>query len=209
MTTANPGNAGSPLAAALSKAQGQIKGAKKDADNPFFKSKYADLASTWDACREALSANELAITQVPDMIDGILHLRTTLHHSSGETISGTMIMQLSDKANAQQLGSLITYYRRYALSAIVGIAPEDDDGNSASETHIKTKSPAEKWAASKPGTDQDVKKIADRIDRAKSFEGVQEIIDENGQFLGDLAESHPKWHKALQEKIDAKRISLA
>lgn len=197
------------LAEALSKAQGQIKAAIKDAENPFFKSNYADLASVWNACREALSANGLAVTQVPDMIDGILHLRTTLMHASGETISGAMIMQLSDKANAQQLGSLMTYYRRYALSAMVGVAPEDDDGNSASETHVKTKSSAQKFAEAKPGLEADIKALAASIEKAATQEAIQELIDENGQMIGDLGYSHPNWHKALIQKIDKRRAELS
>ena len=51
------------LAAALAKAQGEIKGAKKDESNPFYKSKYADLASVWEAIRDPLSKNSLAVIQ--------------------------------------------------------------------------------------------------------------------------------------------------
>lgn len=119
------------ISAALSKAQGQIKGAVKDAANPFFKSKYADLASVWEACREALTANELAVTQVNDVSDnGSVIVETMLSHSSGEYITGRLAMTPKD-TSPQGIGSCITYARRYALAAIVGVAPEDDDGNVA------------------------------------------------------------------------------
>jgi hypothetical protein len=121
------------LAEALAKAQGAIEGAKKDSANPFFKSKYADLASVWDACRKALSENALSVVQTTDSIGDLSDLvivNTRLCHSSGEWIEGRLIMK-PVKADPQGIGSCLTYARRYALSAMVGIAPEDDDGNAA------------------------------------------------------------------------------
>lgn len=121
------------LAAALSKAQGSMTGATKHADNPFFKSKYADLASVWDACREPLSTNGLAVVQTVDDANdnGRIAVETVLMHASGEWISGRIAMK-PVKDDPQAFGSAITYARRYGLQAIVGIAPEDDDGNAAS-----------------------------------------------------------------------------
>lgn len=119
------------LAEALSKAQGAIKNALKDSANPFFKSKYADLASVWEACRKELSENGLSVVQVPETAEGRISIKTILMHSSGEWITGDLAM-LPVKDDPQGVGSCITYARRYALSAFVGIAPEDDDGNAAS-----------------------------------------------------------------------------
>jgi hypothetical protein len=119
------------LAAALAKAQGAMNGAKKDAKNPFFKSQYADLASVWDACRAPLSANGLAVIQTTGGQAGAVEVITTLAHTSGEWIRGVLALH-PVKADPQGIGSAITYARRYALAAIVGIAPEDDDGNAAS-----------------------------------------------------------------------------
>lgn len=120
------------LAAALSKAQGEIKGAKKDADNPYFKSKYADLSSVWDACRDALSANGLSVLQAARSIEGGVEVETLLMHASGEWVSETLALPVQ-KADAQGFGSALTYCRRYGLSAMIGIAPEDDDGNAAAK----------------------------------------------------------------------------
>lgn len=119
------------LSLALSKAQGMIKGALKDSANPFFKSKYADLESVWDACREPLSSNELAVIQLSDETDKGIIVDTVLSHSSGEWISGRMFIPITAKLDAQTVGSACTYARRYSLQMIVGIAPIDDDGNSA------------------------------------------------------------------------------
>lgn len=118
------------LAAALSKAQADITGALKDSSNPFFKSKYADLASCWDACRKQLAANGLCVIQTTGMTDAGLVLITTLAHSSGEWIQGHLPVAVKDNGPQAQ-GSGITYARRYALAAIVGLAQIDDDAEAA------------------------------------------------------------------------------
>ena len=119
------------LALALSKAQASITGALKDSANPFFKSKYADLASCWDACRRQLTDNGLCVIQTTDMTDGgYAMVRTTLAHSSGQWIAGVLPVKAKDDSPQAQ-GSGITYARRYALAAIVGLAQIDDDAEAA------------------------------------------------------------------------------
>ena len=104
------------LAAALSKAQASITGALKDSANPFFKSKYADLASCWDACRRQLTENNLAIIQtVEPSADDVL-LVTTLAHSSGEWMASRLPIRAKDNSPQAQ-GSAITY--ALCLRAIV------------------------------------------------------------------------------------------
>lgn len=126
------------LAAALAKAQGQMKGAIKDSANPFFKSKYADLASVVEAIRAAFSANGLSYIQTVEPSDkDEVRVETTLLHSSGEWISCGVLSLPVSKVDAQGYGSALTYARRYSLSAAVGVAPEDDDGNAASAAKPK------------------------------------------------------------------------
>ena len=124
------------LAAALAKAQGSLNAALKDSKNPHLKNKYADLASIWNAAREPLAANELAVIQTTERDEGGQHLVTTLAHSSGEWIRGQLTIG-TDGANKgvnlnQALGSSISYMRRYALAAIVGVIQDDDDAQSYS-----------------------------------------------------------------------------
>ncbi len=132
------------LATALSKAQGQITGALKDSSNPFFKSKYADLASCWDACRKQLSENGLAVIQTTCFAfqqgcnDPVLV--TTLTHSSGQWIRGCLPIKAKDDGPQAQ-GSGITYARRYALAAIVGLAQIDDDAEAATDRGNEKKRP--------------------------------------------------------------------
>ncbi len=115
---------------ALARAQGQIKNASKDSVNPHFKSKYADLASIWEACKEALVKNGIAVTQWPIASDDQkLHLITRIAHK-GEWMQACIAIPM-DKQNAHGVGSAITYAKRYALAAALGVADEDDDGNSA------------------------------------------------------------------------------
>jgi hypothetical protein len=125
------------LSASLAKAQGQIEGAVKGKENPHFKSKYADLAAVWEACREALTANGLAVIQSPGPIaEGRLEMTTMLVHSSGEWIMGALTIPLG-KVDAQAYGSAVTYARRYALAAFVGVSSADDDGNEAAKAAPK------------------------------------------------------------------------
>jgi len=135
------------LAAALAKAQGAITDALRDSENPFFKSKYADLASVWEACRKPLSANGLSVLQAVSSENGEYALETVLLHSSGQFMGNTIKLMLKD-ATMQGIGSAITYARRYQLAAFVGVAPDDDDdGNAASG---KT----EKQVSSQPAVDK-------------------------------------------------------
>ncbi len=121
------------LAAAMSKVQASVEGAIKGKANPAFKgTKYADLRSVWEACREQLVANGMSVLQFPgEMIDGRMTLTTQLCHESGEWMRAPLSIPLS-KVDAQGYGSAVTYARRYALASVVGVCPEDDDGNAAS-----------------------------------------------------------------------------
>jgi hypothetical protein len=125
---------GSALARALAKAQAVMEGASKDKTNPAFKSRYADLASVWDACRGPLTSNGLAVVQLVTSADKTsVTVETRLLHEGGESLSSTLTLPV-EKATAQGVGSAITYARRYGLSAMVGVAPDDDDdGNGASK----------------------------------------------------------------------------
>lgn len=130
------------LAAALVQVQATVDGARKDSENPAFKQagraiKYADLAAVWDACREQLVANGLTVVQFPgEMVENRMTMTTQLSHESGEWMRGTLSIPLS-KVDAQGYGSAVTYARRYALAAVVGVCPEDDDGNAASRPPAK------------------------------------------------------------------------
>lgn len=115
---------------ALIKAQGEFAPAVKAKVNPHFKSKYVPLDVVIDAIAEPLRNNGIAILQQTDIQDARTVLVTRLIHESGEWIAGRYPVH-PVKADPQGEGSALTYARRYALMALVGIAPEDDDGNAA------------------------------------------------------------------------------
>ncbi len=139
------------LAAALAAAQREIRSAEMDRENPHFRSRYATLASVWDACREPLASHGLSVSQAPSSTpakrvqvvearDGTssevtvscerVALDTVLLHSSGQWLASRIELVARD-SSPQAVGSAITYARRYALAALVGVAPDDDDGNDA------------------------------------------------------------------------------
>lgn len=118
------------IAAALCKFHSEVGKIKKENTNPFFKSKYADLSSILDVIEEPLHKNGLSFVQFPT---GEHEMMTMLMHTSGEWIKGSFTMKPT-KNDPQGLGSVITYQRRYALGAILGLnIDEDDDGNAASK----------------------------------------------------------------------------
>lgn len=119
------------LAKALSKFQGAVRSVPKTSLNPFYKSKYADLDAIWEMCRKPLSDNMLCLIQTPLEVEGKLYLETMLLHSTGEWLKAQLPIN-AQKSDPQSVGSAITYARRYAMSAMLGISTdEDDDANAA------------------------------------------------------------------------------
>lgn len=125
------------LAESLSKAQREMQPASKDAENPYFRSHYSTLSEVWDACREPLSKHGLSVTQLTEVEDGKLIIETILLHSSGEWLSGRLAMAIV-KNDPQSIGSLISYGRRYALAACVGVTSADDDAEGAMDRKKET-----------------------------------------------------------------------
>ncbi len=139
------------LATALAKAQGAMRFAIKDANNPFFKSKYADLSSIVEAIRESLAGNGLSYMQhLHPSEKHEVCVETIILHASGQWIScGTLTVPVS-KHDAQGFGSALTYARRYSLSAAVGVVADDDDGNAAAQAAPKAAAPAAPKAKTTP-----------------------------------------------------------
>ena len=125
------------LAKALAAAQAEIRNPQKEALNPHFKSRYTDLAGGLDAVRPVLAKHGLAIVQSTDMNGDMMMLTTRLLHSSGQWIESVYPVARFP-AQHQQIGSALTYSRRYSLFALAGVAgtDDDDDGNDASKEKI-------------------------------------------------------------------------
>jgi len=136
------------LSTALLSFQGAVDGVKRDSDNPFFKSKYADLEQVVDTARPHLQDAGIVFLQSPGLIrDGNLEMTTMLiHAATGEWIQGTGEIPLGKK-DPQGAGSAQTYAQRYHLMAMLGLPPTDDDGEGAMERQPANRRPV---AAEKP-----------------------------------------------------------
>lgn len=143
------------LAKAIAAAQAELSPVKKECKNPFYNSRYADLAAVWEALKP-FHKHGIAITQLPfDAGEGMVGIATQLTHESGEWISGSLALPVS-KDDAQGVGSAITYCRRYSLGCMTGVVTEeDDDGNSASQAKP---APAQKYQQNKAAN---AKKLAE------------------------------------------------
>lgn len=179
------------LAAALSTAQGEFPTVKKDAANPFFKSKYADLASIIEAVRPILAKYGLSFSHIPDAETSTVECM--IMHKSGQWLSGTYPIN-PVKTDPQGVGSCYTYAKRYSISAMLGIAvsDEDDDGERAMGRDIPSNRPKTPYNDSKVSTQGQDKQNAPQVnpDAAKAeaemelkrsaFEGVK------SRLLNDL-----------------------
>ncbi len=190
---------------ALVKAQSQIKHASKDGINPHFKSKYADLGAVFDACREALTKAGIAVTQWPaGSDDGKLHLITRLSHK-GEWMQCGMSIPM-DKQNAHGVGSAITYARRYALSAALGIvADEDDDGNAA-VAKPKTQAAQAKEFEPTPEAEDGAKAWVAQQRGALNIMAIAEDVKDwkrrAAKPLAKLETAYPELHTTLMDVYD-------
>ncbi|MEX0385835.1 ERF family protein [Spiribacter onubensis] len=126
-------NMSSNIAAAFVAAQKEFGKALKSADNPYFKSKYADLQAVSDAVMEPLNKHGIAVIQKTSPSQTGVLVETVFIHESGEQLSAGQLYLPAPKEDPQKYGGALTYARRYALMAACGIAPEDDDGNAASD----------------------------------------------------------------------------
>ena len=197
------------LAAALAKAQAEIKAVVKDAKNPFFKSSYATLNSVWDAIRQPLAKNGLSVTQLTSETEAGTLLETYLLHSSGQWLQSEMLLR-PNKNDVQGFGSALTYTRRYCLAAIVGAAPDDDDdGQAATEGDSKpTAAPAAKKAApAKPNGNGQKSTLT--LGQQKLFDAVQAATNNYYRHPAHMVKVIGKWPNfSSQDDIDS-AISVA
>lgn len=181
--------------AALAKAQAEIKNAKKSSDNPFFKSKYADLAEITETCRGPLTANAICVVQGTVSRDSKVGVRTMLGHSSGQWMACTALATPKDNG-PQSYGSVVTYLRRYSLASMTGVATEDDDGERAEGRDKSAKPPGANWGprsapANKVNRTLDPNDPGEAIDEATLHEVRTAAL---AKFAGKPSEAK-KWLK--------------
>ncbi|MCA3080569.1 MAG: ERF family protein [Rhodocyclaceae bacterium] len=168
---------------AMAAAQGDMGAVLKDAVNPHFKSKYADLATVCDAVIPALNKHGIAVIQAPGMDGNRVTLETILAHKGGAYMR-TVLEIAPTKTDPQGVGSAITYARRYALQSVAGVAPEDEDGNAAS---------------------QPVKKNASQVKKGGEYETFQKAIHAAQTpmeaALAFSQSDYPAWPQSFQDTV--------
>lgn len=208
----------SELFAALSKAQAEMQPALLSAENPYFKSRYADLTSLVQASRPALTKNGLAVIQqiLPDD-NGSMVMHTLLTHSSGQYITSRMRI-IPPKSDIQSLGSHITYLRRFSYASIVGIVTqdEDDDGETSvmsERQQYNTKGPSVKYDATQKEqkfetiTKDQLDEINYELSDPIVADLAEEIMDKMRiQTLADLPKS--KYRVSIERIREIKNLRL-
>lgn len=169
------------LATALSKAQGEIENASKNQKNDHFKNKYADLAEVLNTIRPVFSANGLSVAQLPSYEAPMASVETVLMHSSGEFMSSTCSAPVS-RADAQGVGSVITYLRRYSLAAMAGISQEDDDAGASGN-----------GAGNGAGTGQQRQRLAQQA----RWQGLRNIEQREHYSDEQFEANFPVWKKRI------------
>jgi hypothetical protein len=202
------------ISAALAKAQGAMVTAAKDAKGNY--GKYADLASIWEACRVPLAENEIAVIQAPgETAEKVITMTTIMSHSSGEWFKETLTIPMQ-RIDAQGYGSACTYARRYALAAMVGIAPAEDDGSAAAAiggaNNSRRSAPAQEDAAgdcpqdepaprevlegkhsSKSALAAALRKFGLQLGKVTSEAALNSVLDEFKDDLDQCRRYLPKW----------------
>ena len=185
-----------PIITALAKALPTLENAKKNAANPHFKSKYANLSAVMEAVEPIKEHGLWYRQQAHDKPDGAC-IETIYMHESGEEMSAGLTFVKADKQNAQGFGSAMTYARRYSLQTAFGLDAEDDDGNAASAPK----------AAPKAETITDAQReelmlLCDRlnvpVDRFLSVGGVKDLREVPASQFGQAKQ----WIEAEGKKLE-------
>ncbi len=196
------------IAKALSAFQGEVKQPLKDKDNPFFKSKYVPLENVVEAITEISAKHGLSFLQYPVNQESRVGIITILMHSSGEFIETEPIFATPAKQDAQATGSVITYLKRYALSAVFGItSDQDDDGNNA--TGLKQPSNNNSYQDKPPSnanpnliSDAQIKMIKAKLNNiAKSKETDLESVYKGAQTTLGINKSTKELTKSEASKV--------
>lgn len=217
------------IAAALVKAQKEFGPALKTSTNPAFRSRYADLSACVEAVIDALNNNDIYLMQPTHECDDGVIVETIFIHSSGEQMSSGKLHVPATKHDAQGYGSALTYARRYSLMAACGIAPEDDDGNSAAKPKPAAAKPAAAPAAKAPtkvegkDTEWQLKVVAKpdgdhgewsqlvidatmlQIGQAKNEADVMNIFKTNRNIFDEVKSGSPAAYDVLMDEFKQAR----
>lgn len=206
------------LATALSAFQGEVQNATKNSKNPFFNSTYADLGEVLNVARPLLGKHGLALVQSPNFSgtkeEGMVTVVSLLTHSSGQWIRDvldTPVFCTTGKSgkvelvSAQTVGSAITYCRRYAAAALLGISQQDDDAQSVSGKDAPGNARETKPVPTPVYTAQDEKEFATLLGLIRGHFHVQNLFDQFEDFTQKVVESKEKFPPTVLLEMLRKR----
>lgn len=155
---------------------------------------YADLGVMWEACRTALAENNLALTQLPHIVEGGQSLVTLLLHESGEWLRSDIMVAVGDSTDPKALGSMLTYTRRYALAAILGmvVEDEDDDGQAAAPKPQASRGNQGSGRSTPPSSRSQPSSNATPPDFKDKGEVVRFYREQHGLSIGDISYFYPE-----------------
>jgi len=197
------------LSTALAAAQGALKNPPKNKINPHFKSAYVDLSDGLTAVRECFSKHGLVFIQGTSLMDGVIVLNTRIAHKSGQWIESDY--PVGGFGKPQEMGSAMTYARRYALFSMVGVAGEDDDDGNAAQaadaTPVKAKAaPKQMEPGMQPKDSAEFLKTAKiAMERSETVEELSTWATVNTKSIGMMIPAH---RAELQDVYKARRDEL-
>lgn len=178
----------------------------KSADNPFFKSKYADLPAIWDAIKPILGDAGLFISHTMHTVDGQDFIKTKIIHVASKDALESKSKIMLQKSTAQEYGSYITYMRRYAVTAMLGlVTDEDDDGNKATEA--QKKQPPKVAKPAKSPLEETASRIAKQLKDAQTPEIVDYVWNGFAKDMAEIKEASPDKAYPALEKLYGERLA--
>jgi|TARA_R110000744_G_scaffold324496_1_gene430318 hypothetical protein len=207
------------LSKALVKMQSEMGAASKSSDNPYFKSKYADLASVKEATRLPLLNNGLTITQfVGEYVAGVMSLETIILHESGEYMSRVASIPIA-KADCHAATAGVTYLRRTSIAAVCNLMQEDDDGNAAADpkkrgkgAHSPIQDSLKELSTSELAKANSVSILMTKAHRDGNVEEARRLFYDNGLInevksgIWELLQSNSKCRSAVSALQTTRRI---
>jgi uncharacterized protein (DUF3820 family) len=217
------------FAKAYAEAVSRTRDVVADAENPFHKNSYATLGAHISATKAIFAQYGLAIVQFPvsnSVNRGEVGVETMVIHESGGYVSRTILMPVADGVKGQDVGSLVSYLRRYAIASVANLATADDDAESDREVRTipapkliqlpkeAPKAPAPKAVAPAPKAEAPISAPGSNSDLAKALDFIVPFGKNKGSRLGDLAKNSLDWYikeyqpKPYNGKISDKDIAL-
>lgn len=217
------------FAKAYAEAVSRTRDVVADAENPFHKNSYATLGAHISATKAIFAQYGLAIVQFPvsnNVNRGEVGVETMVIHESGGYVSRTILMPVADGVKGQDVGSLVSYLRRYAIAAVANLATADDDAETDREARIipapkliqlpkeTPKASAPKAVAPSPKAEAPISAPGSNSDLAKALDFIVPFGKNKGSRLGDLAKNSLDWYikeyqpKPYNGKISDKDIAL-